>query len=240
MITIEDIFKEFPGLKTYEKQPDVVRQMYARLHPKVGLEGLQVGEAVNGESILLVDIINESSYVGCPICYGRADVDEGIVFTCKTGGKRTNGCHDEQRVATRLFKTKMAGSDPSTKVILDFPPFGYKIVDPAQYLGKVVNVKGRVTEMDKSNIPIIRVLDMKVVSDIRATETKLPATPQVVSVEVPAKPAPPAVPEEKKKALILWIKAVKPTTEEQIKNHVVNNLKLKWEDAKPIVEGLTE
>lgn len=238
MIPIEDIFKEFPGLRAYEKQEAVVRQMYARLHPRTGLEGIQVDENVNGESVLLVDIINESNYVGCPSCYTRQDLEEGIVFTCNTGEKKINGCRKEQRVATRLFKTKMLGSDPTTKVILDFPPFGFKLTDPAQYLAKVVNIKGKVTEIDKNNIPIIRVKDMKVISDIRANNTKLSTSVAQVA-EAPPTPVVPTIPEEKKKALLLWIKAVKPTSEEQIKNHVINNLKLNWDVVRPIVAEAT-
>lgn len=169
--SIEQIDKEFPALAKY---PDEVkRQMYDQMKPKRNFTDISKGDWVNDAEVLVIKVMGTSSYVGCPNCYTKKEgVEEGISYQCTT--PKCNG--GTQRVATRLTKWVLLGSDETTKVILDFPPFGYKLEDGETLKAKVVSIKGRVQEprvtKDKTGkvlgtTPVIMVKDLKVVSDIR-------------------------------------------------------------------------
>jgi hypothetical protein len=137
----------------------------------------------------------------------------------------------------------MLGGDPTTKVILEFPPFGYKLDDGAKYIAKVVNIKGRVsgvreqkTDGVKHKVPIILVRDMKVISDIRGPEAPKESTPE--AAPTPSPPTPTSnLPAEKVAAFKTWLRIVgKPVSEEQVKNYVKNNLKGALEDVLPLLK----
>jgi len=82
-LTIEEILKKVPALKRYEGNPEAIRTVYAELNPKKDLSGLIEGEFVNGAEVLIVRILNESFYIGCPTCFTKKDgMEEGVVFDC--------------------------------------------------------------------------------------------------------------------------------------------------------------
>jgi hypothetical protein len=238
--TVEEIIKEIPALKAYATNPDVVKQLYKELNPREGLGDLQEGDYVDGADVLLVKVVSTSSYVGCPQCYKKMEVEEGVSVVCN--GDR---CHGEQRVATRLHKWTMLGGDPTTKVILEFPPFGYKLDDGSKYIAKVVNIKGRVsgvreqkTDGVKHKVPIILVRDMTVISDVRDSldAPKAEPTPKAAPPLPSATPTS-NLPKEKVEAFKTWLRIVgKPVTEEQVKNYVKNNLKGALEDVLPLLK----
>ena len=254
--SIEEIIKKIPALKIYEANPDIVRQLYEELNPRRDLSEVGQGDYINGADVLVVRVLGTNSYTGCPVCFTKVkgDIEEGVSFSCPN----TARCNGDQRVASKLTKWTLLAGDPTTKVILDFPPFAFKIDDGASYIGKVVNVKGKVTEIREEKVsgvvkgktPVIMVRDMKVVSDIRAPATEVPidkveeaapimkgtVTTQNVFNAPPPIPAAPTIAPEKLKALDLWFKFQSgPVTEAQVVSYVTNNLKLTMDEVLPFM-----
>ncbi len=258
--TIEEILKEVPALKRYEGNPEAIRTVYAELNPKKDLSGLTEGEFVNGAEVLVVRVMNESFYIGCPTCFTKKDgMEEGVTFECPSDRCKV------QRVATKLPRWSMLAGDETTKAILDFPPFGYKLTDGNALVGKVVAIKGNVTALRdqkvkgevKGKTPVIMVRDLKVVSDIRdsvpeetigeritkstlAEAAKLP-TPLGEGPEgLPNPPVSPntgTIPAPKLKALQTWMTVQgKPVEETQVKMYVENNLKLTFAEVLPLLD----
>jgi hypothetical protein len=175
--------------------------MYDQMKPKRNLTDIAKGDWVNGAEVLVIKVMGTSGYVGCPNCFTKKEgVEEGISYQCTTGK-----CAGAQRVATKLIKWVLLGSDESTKVILDFPPFGYKLEDGETLKAKVVSIKGRVQEprqnKDKTGkvvgtTPVIMVKDLKVVSDIRdgtaaaASGAALPSPPAPADRQPTPAPSP--------------------------------------------------
>lgn len=200
--SLEQIYTEFPALKGHYPE-DVVRMMYEQMKPKRSLTDVTKGDWVDGAEVLVVKVMGTSGYVGCPNCYTKHEgVDEGISYECKS-----TKCQGAQRVATRLTKWVLLGSDNTTKVILDFPPFGYKLGDGNNLIAKVVSIRGRAqdprenkdrkTGVVSGTTPVIQVKDLKILSDIRdgtATPVPLPAVaPKAAQPKQPTltPPAPP-------------------------------------------------
>lgn len=205
---IDQILAEFPALRKYPD--DVIQQMYSQMKPKRNLTDIAKGDWVNDAEVLVIKVMGTSSYVGCPNCYTKKEgVEEGISYQCTTAK-----CGGAQRVATRLTKWVLLGSDETTKVILDFPPFGFKLEDGTTLEAKVVSIKGRVQDPRENKdrktgkvlgtTPVIMVKDLKVVSDIRdgtpiqPTPKPSPTTPppaaaaKTPSVSAPTLTSPPA------------------------------------------------
>jgi hypothetical protein len=258
-ISIEEMLRKYPPLARFKDNPDAVRQLYAELNPKRKLSELDIGDYVNGMDVLITKVIGTSYYVGCPVCfYKKEGVEIGTSFDC------TNIKCNTQRVATKLVKWTLQGGDETTKAILDFPAFAFRLDDGNKYLAKVVNISGKVQKLTDQKqdgkvvgkTPIIMVRDMKVVSDIRDPETDTLATQITKStlaeaVEIPlgegpkGLPTPPVspvtppistIPETKLKAFNTWMTIMKTVTEAQLKNHVESNLKLKLDDVLPLVD----
>jgi hypothetical protein len=253
-LTIEEILKKVPALKRYEGNPEAIRTVYAKLNPKKDLSGLVEGEFVNGAEVLIVGVMNESFYIGCPTCFTKKDgMEEGVAFDCPSDRCKV------QRVATKLPRWSMLAGDETTKAILDFPPFGFKLTDGNALVAKVVSIKGNVTALRdqkvngevKGKTPVIMVRDLKIVSDIR---DGLGAEPgPVAKVEKEPLPTPlgegpeglpnpsvsPAtsVAAPKLKAFQTWMAVQnKPIFENEVKMYVENNLKLKLEDVLPLLD----
>jgi len=196
--SVEEIRKQYPALVKFPD--DVVRQMYDQMNPKRDLSDLNKGDWVNGAEVLVIKVLGTSSYVGCPFCFTKKEgVEAGISYECTTAK-----CAGQQRVATRLTKWTLLGSDTTTKVILDFPPFGYKLEDGESLTAKVVSVKGRVQDPRENKdrktgkvlgtTPVIQVKDLSIVSDIRdaganSLEAALPK-PQTPEQREPIPPIP--------------------------------------------------
>jgi hypothetical protein len=258
--TIEEILKEVPALKRYEGNPEAIRTVYAELNPKKDLSGLTDGEFVNGAEVLIVRVLNESYYIGCPTCFTKKDgMEEGVAFDCPSDRCKV------QRVATKLPRWSILAGDETTKAILDFPPFGFKLTDGNALIGKVVAIKGNVTALRdqkvkgevKSKTPVIMVRDLKVVSDIRdsvpetmaeqitkstlAEAAKVPPAPLGEGPEgLPNPPVSPntgMIPAPKLATLRTWMTAIgKPVAEDQVKMYVENNLKLAFGDVLPLLD----
>ncbi len=256
-LTTEEIISKIPALKIYASNPDIVAQLYEELNPKRDLAGLQEGDYVNGADVLVVRVLGTSSYIGCPVCYTKkGDVEEGVSFEC------SNARCNNQRVATKLTKWTLLAGDETTKAILDFPPFAYKIDDGSKYVAKVVNIRGKVTGMreqkvdgaTKAKTPVIMVRDMKVVSDIRdeqpdaslETKQEAPNIEKVASTSsvfpTPSSPPSPSeitlsIGEAKQKAFTLWMSFQSgPVAETQLLAYLSNNLKATLEDVLPLLE----
>ena len=259
-LTIEEILKKVPALKRYEGNPEAIRTVYAELNPKKDLSGLAEGEFVNGAEVLVTKVLNESFYIGCPTCYTKKDgMEEGVTFNCTS-----QRCNTE-RVTAKLPRWSILAGDETTKAILDFPPFGFKLTDGNALIGKVVTIKGSVTALRdqkvkgevKGKTPVIMVRDLKVVSDIRdgvidstavaitkstlAEAAKLPMPLGEGPEGLPNPPTVPAtsIPASKLMAFQTWMNAVgkgKPVAEDQVKMYVENNLKLKFGDVLPLLD----
>jgi hypothetical protein len=253
-LTVEEILKKVPALKRYEGNPEAIRQVYAELNPKKDLSGLTDGEFVNGAEVLIVRVLNESYYIGCPTCFTKKDgMEEGVTFKCPS-----QRCNTE-RVTAKLPRWSILAGDETTKAILDFPPFGFKLTDGNALVGKVVSIKGNVTALRdqkvngevKGKTPVIMVRDLKIVSDIRdglgaepgpvakAEKEPLPAPlgegpdglPNPLTLPATSIAAP------KLKALQTWMTVQgKPVAEDQVKMYVENNLKLKFGDVLPLLD----
>lgn len=248
-ITTEEIIAKIPGLKMYASNPDLLRKLYDDLNPKKDLKGLKEGDFVNGADVLVAGILSTSSYIGCPVCYsGRKDVPEGVSFECK------NAKCNQQRVAVRFNKCQLLAGDPTTKIILDFPPFSnYKLDDGRKLLAKVVTIRGRVTKMKqdivngevKGDTPVVSVKDLAIVSDVRDNgeavpePASTPATPPPTAPSSPPSPPSPItnIPEAKLKNFKTFMRVMaKATTESQLKAYVEGTLKLKLEDVLPLLD----
>ncbi len=251
--SIEEILKEVPALKRYEGNPEAIRTVYAELNPKKDLSGLVEGEFVNGAEVLLVRVLNESYYIGCPTCFTKKDgMEEGVAFDCPSDRCKV------QRVATKLPRWSILAGDETTKAILDFPPFGFKLTDGNALIGKVVAIKGSVTALREQKVkgevkgktPVIMVRDLKVVSDIRdglGTPNDPRATAKV-EPDVPLGEGPEGLPNPpvssatsiaapKLTTLRTWMTAIgKPVAEDQLKMYVENNLKLAFGDVLPLLD----
>jgi hypothetical protein len=272
-IAIEQIYAEYPALKKFPE--DVARIMYDQMHPKKTLAGIQKGDWIQDAEVLVVRVLGTSNYVGCPTCYNKAEnIAEGLSFPC-THPPRCNG---DQRIATRLFKWVLLGSDETTKVVLDFPPFGYKLENGEDLLCKMVQVRGRVQDPRQnkerktgkvlSEMPVLQVKSLKILSDIRdgtPAETLIPKAapstmeatqpaptkPSVATATAPAKPAPtPSAPAptgevtaDKLNAFSLWMtfrteNGAKPVQETQVKTYVENNLHIPFAAFEPYIEKI--
>lgn len=194
--SIEQIYTEFPALKAKHYSEDVVRMMYDQMKPRHDLRDIVKGDWVDGAEVLVVRVMGTSGYVGCPNCYTKKEgVEEGISYQCNT-----TKCSGAQRVATRLTKWVLLGSDEATKVILDFPPFGYKLSDGASLIAKVVSIRGRAQDPRENKdrktgkvlgtTPVIQVKDLKVLSDIRDGAPGMATQPTPSAPAPVAKPAP--------------------------------------------------
>lgn len=248
-LTIEEIIQKIPALKVWAKNPDIVFQLYSELNPRNNLTDVAEGDYLQGADVLVSKVMSANSYIGCPVCYTKTKdgVEEGVSYEC--GNAKCN----TQRVATKLSKWKLlAGDMDGTKVVLDFPPFGFKIVDGKDYIAKVVNIKGKVTTIQEEKkdgqtirIPVILVRDMKVLSDIRDTPlptvaegASVPTEPPTPVSPIPPPPSPPTgLPEDKLKTFNLWMTfQAKPIIEAQLVSYVENNLKLKLTDVLPLLD----
>lgn len=248
-LTTEQIIQKIPALKVWEKNPDIVFQLYNELTPRTGLADVVEGDYIQGADVLVAKIMSTNSYIGCPICYTKTKdgIEEGISYECP------NAKCQMQRVATKLSKWKLlAGDMDGVKVVLDFPPFGFKITDGKDYIAKVVNIKGKVTAIQEEKregvsirIPVILVRDMKVLSDIRDTTlptvaeaTPIPPQPQEPSSPIPPPPSPlQGIPDDKLNKFSLWMSFQgKPIVEAQLVAYVENNLKLTMADVLPLLD----
>jgi hypothetical protein len=249
-ISIDEIIAKIPALKIYAANPDIVKQLYDELNPKRNLSELVEGDFVNGADVLIVRVLGNSSYIGCPVCYTKqGNVAEGVSFECP------NAKCGNQRVATKLVKWTLLAGDENTKAVLDFPPFAFKIDDGAKYLAKVVNIRGKVTGMReersngtvKTKTPVIMVREMKVISDIRdepeperlETTSRTAMTNNVFNPPTPAVSTTPAsiLPEAKIKAFSLWMSfQTTPVTEAQLTTYLTNNLKATLPDVLPLLD----
>ena len=257
--TIEEILREIPALIKYKDNPEILRTLYAELNPKRDLSGLTEGEFVNGADVLVVKVLSTNYYVGCPECFSKKEgVDIGTSYNC------TNSKCNTQRVATKLVKWTLLGGDSTTKVILDFPPFGFRLEDGNALLAKVINIKGKVTALRDQRTdgkvtgktPVIMVRDMRILSDVRdvgtdsieaavaqvGEGTQPPVTKTLTTTE--AMPAPPSqptptLPDAKLKVFRTWMSVMSANagivTEAQLKAYAENNLKVKLEDVLPYV-----
>jgi hypothetical protein len=268
--TIEQIYAEFPALKRWPE--DVAKQMYDQMHPKKNLADIQKGDWIQDAEVLVIRVMGTSGYIGCPSCFTKREgVEAGISFPCNN-----TRCAGAQRVATRLTKWVLLGSDETTKVVLDFPPFGYKLENGEDLVAKVCAIRGRVQDPRQqkerktgkvlSEMPVIMVKDLRVVSDIRdvgvgspgtavskpvssPTTSPTPSTPTTPSPPTPVVPAAakPSVSTEispdKLNAFSLWMtfrteNGAKPVAESQVKTYVENNLHTAFEAFLPYLEKI--
>lgn len=241
--SIEEILRKYPALKPFAANEDAVRQLYETMNPKRDIKDFTKDDQVKDIEVLIVRVIGNSYYIGCPNCFKKLNIDEGISVVCQS-----DRCKGEQRVGTKLYKWTLLAGDASTKVILEFPPFGFKMTNGEEYVAKVVKVTGRVGEPRvrknketgevESTTPTITVRDMRVVSDIRDTGVgSLDAVSEPMSPSPPPAPTPPTpnLPAEKVAGFKTWVTVItqngkKPVPEAQIKAYVETRLGLKFED----------
>lgn len=260
--TLEQIYTAYPALRKYPEE--VARQMYQQMNPIRTLSDIQKGDWVSDADVLVIRVLGTSAYVGCPNCFTKKEgVEAGISYDCKS-----TKCGNTQRIAIVLNKWTLLGSDETTKVILDFPPFGYKLQDGETLVAKVVSIRGRVQDprenKDKTGkvtgtTPVIMVKELKILSDIRdagagsleATARPAPTSPSTptptpaINATVPRTPTNTILSPEKLNGFNLWMtfrteNGSKPVAETQLKTYIENNLHLTLPDFLPYLDAVRD